>query len=196
VAAIALALKGVRRVNKQLLIDAAYHEAGHALLYESFEMPTGGIVIYADGTGKNWYSVSRKEAARDMTLIEKCKDACISLGGSAAQDIHDELGDPYSYLYYFGEQEDWRSVIELGLDEDLVNTLMKFTCKVLEEHWARLETLADALLKKHYQSPEEIRSHLAGVANRDRYEAVIRQTSGYAGAVSCKADPLGLRCSQ
>lgn len=160
---------------------AAFHEAGHALLYTVFGEHIDGITINPDGTGMvHQFGIqpmwARMLMPEPMSVPGRCQDAMISLAGAITEDIFtDELYNPMAILQYGGGLHDWSHIQSLLLPDALVDDLIGLTTQAVLKHRAKVQSLAERLLVQKSMTPAEVDQLLVGVYDFSCYSKEIKR---------------------
>jgi hypothetical protein len=119
--------------------EAAYHEAGHAVIAGALGCKVRLVIIDPNGGGEC--------QCDDPPEGERERKIMLCFAGPAAQRKH----EPGSWKGWHGN-DDYRKAVELvqglGVSDERVSALIRETHGLVEQHWARIERFAHVLLER------------------------------------------------
>ena len=132
--------------------EAAYHEAGHAVIACALGCKVRFVIIDPNGGGECQCD-DPPEGERDRKIM-------LCFAGPAAQRKH----KPSSWKSWHGN-DDYRKAGELvqglGVSDERVSALIRETLGLVEQHWARIERFAQVLLERGTLQGDEIDAQFA-----------------------------------
>jgi hypothetical protein len=132
--------------------EAAYHEAGHAVIACALGCKVRFVIIDPNGGGECQCD-DPPEGERDRKIM-------LCFAGPAAQRKH----KPSSWKSWHGN-DDYRKAVELvqglGVSDERVTALIRETLALVEQHWARIERFAQVLLERGTLQGDEIDAQFA-----------------------------------
>jgi ATP-dependent Zn protease len=132
--------------------EAAYHEAGHAVIAGALGYKVRLVIIDPNGGGEC--------QCDDPPEEERERKIMLCFAGPAAQRKH----EPGSWKGWHGN-DDYRKAVELvqglGVSDERLNALIRETHGLVERHWARIERFAHVLLERGTLQAGEIDALLA-----------------------------------
>ena len=127
--------------------EAAYHEAGHAVIACALGCKVRFVIIDLRGGGECQCD-DPPEGEREQKIM-------LCFAGPAAQRKH----EPGSWKDWHGK-DDYRKAVELvkvlGVSDERVSALIRETHGLVEKHWARIERFAQVLLQRGTLQTDEI----------------------------------------
>jgi ATP-dependent Zn protease len=146
-------------VTKQpkAVISAAYHEAGHAVAVERLGYPVlqATIRVSDDFAGAVTWDVPGHLPLTDRAVI--------AMAGEIAQRLRYGRLTTCEWLGCSQDAQNWRTLVE-GLPAESAERALRHTRRetrrMLREHWADVESVAQALIERETLTGDEVRALL------------------------------------
>ena len=165
--------KRLEDLKYEILIPTAFHETGHAFIYEIFEVSYKDIEISFKGGG-NLNSKYSPEIT--SPLINKLFYACICFAGVISENEYKGVNytdKNLKELFKGGGECDLEMYKEMGFPKNYEIPLRDITKKIITENWELVSKIANKLVEKKKMCSEEVKQLLGDWGLKEKQHRYI-----------------------